>query len=481
MGQSSGDIEPVGQPRATARRLLASSAFRYTLLYTLLFALSVAGVGVYVYAATLGVVASQTDDTIMTEIAGLEERYRRQGLPGLVAVVQDRIARVTGRRNLYLVTDAGFRPLAGNLERWPESAQGEPGWVEFLIQDAEATEAEPLVARARTFELVGGFRLLVGRDTTERSEVRTLITEAALGALVLTVLLGVAGGALVTRRLLNRIESMNRGAAAILAGDLSRRMPVSGADDEFDRLAAELNAMLDQIERLVAGMRQVTDNVAHDMRGPLSRLRSRVEVTLMGEPDVAAYRAVLKQTINEADQLLSTFNALLDIAQAESGALRQGFATVDVSRVVADVCELYEPLSEDAGLTFHTEIADGLALPGHAQLLFQALANLLDNAIKYTPAGGLVRLVARAADGGIQIVVADSGPGIPAEDRDRVLDRFVRLEASRSTPGSGLGLSLVKAVAELHHGNLVLEDNEPGLRVRVILPAAGTAASPEGT
>jgi signal transduction histidine kinase len=251
-----------------------------------------------------------------------------------------------------------------------------------------------------------------------------------------------------------------------MAGDLGQRISLKGSRDEFDVLAGNLNAMLDQIERLLSGMREVTDNIAHDLRTPLSRMRSRIEVALLANPDRAEARMLLEQTLCDADAMIQSFNALLSIARAEAGSERAAFEPIDLSEVCRDLAELYGPLAEEKGLTFTSACPPGLVLQGNRHLLAQALANLLDNAIKYTPAGGRVML---SGQPGPVIIVADTGPGIPEGERGRVLERFVRLGGDRSTPGNGLGLSLVSAVAKLHGATLRLEDNHPGLRVSLAL------------
>jgi signal transduction histidine kinase len=286
----------------------------------------------------------------------------------------------------------------------------------------------------------------------------------------------------MTRNMLRKVDAVNRTSTQIIHGDLSQRVPLSGTGDEFDQLAQNLNQMLDQIERLMAGMRQVTDNIAHDLRTPLSRLRARLEVTLIEKPDQTRYAEVLRETINEADRLLGTFNALLSIAEAEAGSRRDGFEPVDLSEIARDVAELYEPVADENGLGFETGIADKIMVRGDRLLLSQAIANLLDNALKYTPVGKVALRVDTRA-GKARVEVSDTGPGVPPDRRSTVFDRFVRLEGSRSTPGNGLGLSLVRAVAKLHDGEIWLADSlpgaeRPGLKVVLELPlVAGGAAS----
>jgi len=263
-----------------------------------------------------------------------------------------------------------------------------------------------------------------------------------------------------------------------MAGELGQRIALSGTRDEFDQLAANLNAMLDQIERLLQGMRQVTDNVAHDLRTPLNRLRTRIEIALLADPRPAEWRAVLEETLVDAEKMIGTFNALLEIARAEAGSDRTAFEPVALAALTHDLAELYAPLAEDRQIAFARDCPPAIEVQANRHLLAQALANLLDNAIKYTPPGGAVRLAVENGAAGPAITVADSGPGIPAAERERVLERFVRLDATRSTSGNGLGLSLVQAVARLHGARLVLGDNQPGLMVRLEFPAPAAASQP---
>ncbi len=330
-----------------------------------------------------------------------------------------------------------------------------------------------------TFTLPGHFRLLVGRDMSELDQLSDRMVRSLGWIIAATAMLGLGGGLLVSRGAMRRIEAINRTTRQIMAGDLSDRVPRFGGGDEIDRLAGNLNAMLDRIERLMTGMRQVTDSVAHDLRTPLTRLRSRIELALIHETDDAeVYRGVLQDSIGEADRLIATFTALLSIAEAESGAKRSDFTAVDLVDVVQLAADLYEPVAEERGQRLVMEIAEGVApqtvvVRGNGQLLAQAVSNLLDNAIKYTPEGGTItlRLDGAAAGQAARVTVADNGPGVPAEERPKVLQRFVRLDAARASPGNGLGLSLVDAVASLHGARLELSDNQPGLRVALVFPA----------
>lgn len=456
--------------------LIHTSTFRYAVIYMVVFALSVCGVLAFVYWNTVGVIDAQSDDTIEAEIIGLAEQYRQRDLAGLAEVIRKRSAGDSGRRNLYLLTTPFRTPLAGNLTQWPPQAQGRPGWIDFRFGQADHPGARPQVARARTFVLRGGYHLLVGRDLTERAAFRDSITEALVWALLITVLLGLGGGILLSRNFLRRIDAIGHSSQAILHGDLTERMPLNGSGDEFDRLAENLNDMLDQIERLMEGMRGVADNIAHDLRSPISRLRSRLEMTLMTEQDPARHREALETTIAEADGILQTFNALLAIALAESGVLKEGFETLDLGRLAGDAVDLFDAAAERKGQHLAADIAEGCTVRGDRNLLSQAVSNLLDNALAHTPAGGAITVSVASCDEGAKLAVADNGPGIPEADRARVLQRFTRLDASRSTPGSGLGLSQVAATAKLHEAALDLADNRPGLRVSLLFPNRPEAA-----
>ncbi|MEM8948478.1 MAG: ATP-binding protein [Pseudomonadota bacterium] len=446
-------------------RLLDTTAFRLTLIYLGLFGLSALALLGYLYFATAGFMTRQTTETIQAEIAGLAEQYRTQGLPRLSQVIEQRSAAQPHRASIYLLTDQAGRWVAGNIDRWPDATPGADGWMTFPITvEPEGLRAENRRAVAQRFRLRGGYRLLVGREVEDRLQLQTQIKKALGWGIGLTLLLGMAGGLLMSRGLLRRVDGINRTTERIMAGDLSRRIALKGSRDEFDQLAANLNAMLEQIERLLNGMRQVTDNIAHDLRTPLNRMRSRIEVALLAEEDREALSPVLEQTLSDAETMIGTFNALLAIARAEAGSERAAFEEVDLGQIVGDVVELYQPLAEDRQQTIDTTLAADQRIQANRHLLSQTLANLLDNAIKYTPEGGAITVTLEA---GPAITIADQGPGIPADDRERVLERFVRLDKTRTTAGNGLGLSLVNAVAKLHDAELTLDDNAPGLRVKL--------------
>ena len=453
-------------------RLLRTSTFRLTLAYLGVLLGSVVIILAAVAWSTARLTDHHTAETVAAELAGLNEQYREGGLPALVEAVARRSA-VPGTDLLFLLAAPELEPIAGNLPRWPDAPADGQGWVRFVIDGGGEVRGRQHEARAQVFTLPGGYHLLIGRSMRDIELLRDkVMLPIGLGVL-LTLGLSTAGGLAISRRVLRRVEAIDATARQIMRGALQERIPLRGSQDELDHLAASLNHMLDEIERLMNGVRQVTDSIAHDLRTPLTRMRSRIEMTLLGRPDPEAACAALQENLEEIDQLLATFTALLNIAQVEAGTLRSDFQPVALAPLAARVAELYEPLAEDKGLAFGLETDGGPCVRGNPHLLSQALANLVDNAIKYTPAGGRVALSVRAAAGalGPRLLVVDSGPGVPAALRARVLERFVRLEASRRSPGSGLGLSLVDAVARLHGAHLVMDDNAPGLRVELRFPA----------
>jgi signal transduction histidine kinase len=452
-------------------RLLETSTFRLALIYLALFGVSALALLGFLYVRTAVVMEQQTIETINAEITGLKEQSQTFGFLGLKQAIDRRSANNPNRASVYLLTDPFDNRIAGNLSGWPTDGPAPEGWHNFKIEVPEGDKSIYRSALGRSMALDGGFHLLVGRDIENLERTQALMQKAIGWGVGLTLLLGLAGGFLMSRGMLSRIDAINRTTRRIMAGDLSQRISLKGSRDEFDVLAGNLNAMLDQIERLLQGMREVTDNIAHDLRTPLSRMRARIEVALMAHPDRAEARALLEQTLCDADAMIQSFNALLSIARAEAGSERAAFEPVDLSEVCRDLADLYGPLAEEKGLSFISTCPSGLVLQGNRHLLAQALANLLDNAIKYTPAGGRVTL---SGQPGPVITVADTGPGIPEAERERVLERFVRLDGHRSTPGNGLGLSLVSAVAKLHGATLRLEDNHPGLRISLALSGERT-------
>ncbi len=458
-------------------RLLKTTALRLSLLYALLFSLlSAASLG-FLYWATGHYINVQISTGLHTEVTELQDIYTSHGDTALRRVLIRRLlsTRNDGRHYFYSPTDG--RPTLGDLHAWPAKVHAtgkvQNVWIDSkqlpLREQGDRDQDDDQYLSVLAVKLADGSRLLIGQTLHNAEDIREFIFGIVLATLGVTIALALMLGVLMGRSVLRRIDAVNRTAGEIMAGDLTRRIPVTGRQDEYDELALRLNAMLTRIEQLMTAMRQVTDNVAHDLRSPLTRLRSRLEVTLLEHRDEAEYRDAMEQAISDADQLLKTFNALLSIAQAEAGVRRDEAAQVDVSTLVIDLGELYSAVAEEAGLQLEVRNSAAIHLRVNRHLLAQVIGNLLENAIKYTPPTGHHLTLALARDGErVRLSVSDDGPGIPAEARERVLERFERLDQTRSTRGNGLGLSLVRAVAQLYGAQLHLLDNTPGLRVELV-------------
>ncbi len=449
-------------------KLFRTSTFRLAAVYMAVFALSVGAILGYLYWSTVGLLERQTDETIRAEVQGLSEQYRILGLKGVADVVRRRSSSETD--TFYLLASPEGKFIAGNLKGMPEGMEDKPGWTDFPIFRNRSGTAVYHIARGFHTDLDGGYEVLVGRDVQELRQFSELIRRTLFVSLGLALLLGIGGGLLTSRNFLRRIDAITGTSRNIMAGDLTQRMPVQGTNDELDRLSVSLNEMLDQIERLMSGMKDVTTNIAHDLKTPLTRMRARVEAALRsGKPD--EYRAALNQSLEESDSLLRTFNALMSIARAESGNARESLEPLNLADTLNDVIELYEPIIEEAGGTLKHHIDSDLAIKGDRQLLAQAVSNLIDNAIKYgAESAPEISVTATRSTTAIEVIVSDNGPGIPEADRERAKERFTRLDASRTKPGNGLGLPLVASIVHLHGGELKLEDNAPGLRAKLALP-----------
>lgn len=457
-------------PAGRLGNLFRTTAFKLSFAYLVVFAtFALLALGYVAWNASRAL-DDQMVSTIEAEINGLSEQYKVGGLRRLISAVERRAGEPGA--SLYLVTNAAGERIVGNIDALPTGLIVDPGQTEANY--ARIGGARDLEHRAimQIFVLPGGFRLLVGRDVAERDRLRAVIGRTFGSSVGLVVLLGVIGAWFIASRVLKRVDAMTETTRRIMAGDLDGRLAVAGTGDELDRLARNLNAMLERIGELMRGLRDVSDNIAHDLKTPLTRLRNRAEEALRTAETPDALRAAMEGVIEESDGLIRIFNALLMIARLEGVNAREDFQAFDVAAMVQAVAELYEPLASEQGLTLQVETADApLTLRGNRELIGQALANLVDNAVKYGGPSGEIRLSAARAGDSLRLGVADSGPGIPSEARGRVLDRFVRLEEARSRPGFGLGLSLVNAVVRLHQGTLALEDHAPGLSVVITLPA----------
>jgi signal transduction histidine kinase len=460
-------------------RLLRTSAVRLALRYAVLYAV-LAGAGLFAFQwATARYVDAQLTAGLKEDFEVLQDRYQAGGRGALADLLTAREAAAPADGRYYLLVDEGGRKVAGNLRRWPPAkddtipldGQVHAVWLDDVAIPPEAGVEDDAYWPVIAARLPDGSRLVAARGVRQAEQLQLYGMTAMWAVLAVVVVLALAMGLFMGRTILRRIDGITAAAGEIMAGDLERRMPVKTPGDEFDALSERLNLMLERIHQLMTGMREVTDNVAHELRGPLTRLRNRLEVTLLHRRDEAEYRHAMEDAIHDADGLMGTFNAMLQSSQAAAGTSRAGMAPVDLAALVTRLAELYGPSAEDRNLDLAVEVQRPVTVTGNADLLAQAVGNLLDNAIKYTPAGGSIRLAVEDAPTGPRLEVSDTGPGVPAADRTRVTERFVRLGAARGTDGNGLGLALVDAIARQHGATLVLDDNHPGLVARIGFPA----------
>ena len=443
--------------------VLDTSPFRIAIVYSIVFACGAAVLLGAVDFAVSRVVDGSTDNLIQAEVQGLRELYLVLSRGDFIEMVEQRSQDQDVRGAVYLMVDPQLRPVAGNVPAWPKIDAGEGKWIQFKVSVPFGDETREHEMRAQRFPLPGGYRMLVGHDVQERQDVKNLMMRGLIAAVVLTLLLGLGGGFWMGRRILAQAGAISAVATQIMRGDLSQRLPVRDADDEINTLAREINSMLDKIEQLTLAMRTVLDSAAHDLRTPLNRLQATAEGAISDLAPGSAARRVLERVSTEVDGMRGTLDALLRIALAETGTVAR--ESVDLSELVRSMVELYAPVGEERGIALESAVATGAHIQGSRQLLAQALANLLDNAIKFTPDGGRIRVLLRGSSTEPEVIVEDNGPGIPADKREVVLGRRVRLDEARKFPGSGLGLSLVAAVTKLHGARLVLDDAGPGLRV----------------
>ncbi len=443
--------------------VLDTSPFRIAIVYSIAFACGAAVLLGAVDFAVSRVVDGSTDNLIEAEVQGLREQMVVLSRSDFIELIEQRSQDQDVRGAVYLMVDPQLRPVAGNVPAWPKIDASQGKWFLFKVSVPFGDETREHEMRAQRFPLPGGYKMLVGHDVQERQDVKNLMMRGLIVAVVMTLLLGLGGGFWMGRRILAQAGAISAVATQIMRGDLSQRLPVRDADDEINTLAREINSMLDKIEQLTLGMRTVLDSAAHDLRTPLNRLQSTAEGAMTQLKPGSAERRVLERVTTEVDQMRSTLDALLRIALAETGTVAR--EPVDLSELVASVVDLYAPVSEERGIELVSSVAAGAQVQGNRQLLAQALANLLDNAIKFTPDGGRIRVKLCGSAEEPEVIVEDNGPGISADKREIVLGRRVRLDEARKFPGSGLGLSLVAAVTKLHGARLVLDDAAPGLRV----------------
>jgi signal transduction histidine kinase len=446
---------------------LHSAGVRFAAIYALLLAISAAALALFLWWATAGLLDRQTEAAIQADVQSLSERFAAGRLPALVLTIEDRLTQNVEDDAIYLLVDQAGRRIAGNLEHWPQSV-GEGGALYELPVERAGVRSLALV---ESYPLPGGFRLLIGRDIQVRAHLRSLLTDALLWAL-LVVLAMASFGALVVRSLFRRtLANVSATAAAIAAGDFTQRVRLTGRGDEFDQLAETINDMLDRMARLMEGVREVSNAIAHDLRTPITRARARLEDAAAHAGSVTELRGAIERATADLDGIVAVFQALLRIAEIEAGSRRSAFARFDVAPLLADVAEFYGPVAEEKGIALSVDAPTRLPIHGDRELIQQAVANLVDNAVKFSRPGDAVRISAAVSPDGVEISVADQGPGIPEADLVRVTERFFRGEIARNTPGSGLGLALVQAVALLHGGSLRMADAGPGLAAIIALPS----------
>jgi len=446
-------------------RLFRTAGFRFGAIYALLLSISAFAMAIFLWWATAGLLNRETDAAIYADAQDLATRWRDGGFPVLATTIDDRLAQNVDDDALYLLVDPAMRRVAGNLSAWPAGVDETNVAYELRLQRAGMTS----LAQVRRYNLPNGYHLLIGRDVRLRAQLRTLLTDALLWSMLIALTMATLGGLIVRNLFRRSLSNISATATAIAGGDFARRVRLSGRGDEFDQLAEVINDMLDRIGRLMDGVREVSNAIAHDLRTPITRARTRLEDAALHAETAEDLRAAIERATADLDSIVGVFQALLRIAQIEAGARRSAFARVDIVPLLAEVTDLYEAVAEDREVSIQTDTAPNAIVYGDRALIQQAIANLVDNAVKFSPPGSTVRLSAKVG-AAVTITVADQGPGIPETDRAKATDRFFRGETARSTPGAGLGLSLVLAVAQLHGGSLRLDDNGPGLLATLTLP-----------
>jgi hypothetical protein len=446
-------------------RILRSSALTLAVAYISLGLAALALFAAPMWFAWRATVQEGRTEILQADEQRLADVFRREGPAGLISYIDTRVGMQIAGERLLLLTDASMKPLAGNLPAWPSSFPGGPGFSTIPLDLGKGLTEVAVV----TAVLPGGYHLLIGRDTARYAPLERRFWYGLAGAVAILSVLGTLGGILIRRALMTRIHGIRQTVSAIIQGDLSHRL-VTTRSDELNTLSQTINAMLDQIEQLIQGIRNVSNSIAHDLRTPLAELRSRLEELSLTQPSPARTFAEVDAAVMDVDRVIRIFDALLRLAEIDSGMRRSGFVPVDVAEVAAAAVEFYQPAAELQVAQLQLDVSGPAPIRGDPVLLAQALGNLIDNALKYTPAHGTITLsVRRTADRSVELVVADTGPGIPDAEKPKAVERFYRGDASRGTPGVGLGLSLVEAVARLHGSELKLEDNQPGLRARIVL------------
>jgi signal transduction histidine kinase len=456
-------------------RLIRSSALAWALGYVLMGLAALAAFAIPLWYAWNVTIRTGREEILRDDAQRLTEVFTREGVAGLTAHINARVGmQIAGERTL-LLTDSAYHPLAGNLAAWPQDIRRPTPGIRAALPDLPGQPTRTLFVETL---LPGGYHLLVGRDLSRFLPLEQRFTWGLISAVTFLFVVGVVGALLIRRTLLARVQGIGQAVSAIMQGDLRHRLPLGGSE-EFATLSRTLNGMLDHIEHLISGISNVSNSIAHDLRTPLAELRSRLEELALTRPPSAEAFAEIEAAVADVDRVMRMFNALLRLAEIDSGARRSGFVRVDAAAVAAEVVEYYEPVAEQKGVVFSFQSAGDAAVAGDPVLLAQAVSNLIDNSLKCVSERGAISVrVGRRADGAVEIAVADDGPGIADADKPKATERFFRGDPSRGTPGVGLGLSIVDAVAKLHGGVLQLLDNHPGLKAQMVLPVAALRAAP---
>jgi signal transduction histidine kinase len=451
-----------------ARRFLRSSSLRFAFLYIVLFAASAFILSFLLWYSTIDLMNRESQSSIRSQAQSLAEHFHQGGLAALSSTISKQIFEGMDDHALYLLVDDNDKRISGNLDHWPTLITVPHQWYRLPLIRYEIK----MQAIYRFYPLPNGYRLLLGRDTRTSAHLGGVLYESLLIGTGAMILLGLIGGVVVKSQFKRAMKNLHDITGKISRGDLSGRVKLRGAEDEFDELAHTINKILDEVQKLMDNVRQVTDAVAHDLRTPITRARSRLEATLVAETRPAEMREAMEASIEDLDKIGKIFQSLLRIAEVEAGSRRSEFKDIDIFRILEDIHETYSLVAEEKDVELIGRWEEGPHLFGDQQMIHQAVANLVDNAIKFTPERSTVNMLLSLEKNRILISVADEGEGIPESDRKKVTQRFYRGEAARNTPGNGLGLSMVSAIAELHYGHLRLDDNAPGLKATLDLPYA---------
>ncbi len=461
-------------------RIIKTLTFRLALVYVGLFSLSVILLFAFIYTFEMNQLQDQISDSIRMQYSYLADEYRQSGSSGVEARIKELISDDSEGNEVYLLVNSKNEKLAGNLSEWPANAVKESkyekdgNWSHFMIEGTR-TNPKNVAVRAIIIPLSKWRNLLVGQSLQSNERIEQTIVQAFWASLALTLFMAFIGAIIMTRSVMRRINVINRSANTIIHGNLSVRIPFTQGGDEFDELSSNLNDMLDKIEMLLSSLSQFANNIAHDLRSPLNRIINRLDAGLRTIDNSNPARKILEKNIHDIQELVGTFNSILKISELEANTEFRAFAACNLSSIINNLVELYEPYGAEKNIAVTSEITDPLVIYGEKNLLTQAFANLLDNALKFTPEGGTIRITSHSTAKTTTIVVADNGPGIPPEYRHKVFEKFFRLEESRNTKGNGLGLSLVGAIARIHNIDIILADNNPGLRVELSFPQMANA------